>query len=188
MNKAITFMAAALAAGGAYLAGDMLFGASGDPYVRWRTDRITLSSSQRTTLANHIATKWPSIVLADIAAFECASDVDCSWQCRPLTNATFTGASIRSQLLTGQTWMPGQAVGTQLTTWPWQCYDNSAMSSVRTYFANVAPETSGNPLLSALFRRDGSEIKVIIEYKRGMSAADCLTYADRILEPMGVQP
>jgi hypothetical protein len=110
--------------------------------------------------------------------------------CTPYTNEPQTGTAIRDLLIAGVTWTPGEEAETQLKEWTRFCVTGSALSALATFVGNITTESSGLPLLGAVFDRPAgtTDVYLTTEYKRPMSSADCLTYSDRTLIPMGIVP
>lgn len=167
----------------------LVLAASGDPYAQWFTDPTALSSGQKSTLSTQVLSRAPGVDIAELMKIECRRD-NGSACCTPFTNDPQTGSAIRALLIAGVTWSPGEESWTQLKEWPSFCITGSALSAFATFLGNITPEASGNPIIGAVFQRTPgtTDVYLTTEYKRPMSAADCATYADRTLVPMGIVP
>lgn len=171
------------------LIASLVISASGDPYVQWFTDRAQLTVGQRSTLVSQVLSRAPGVTASELQRLECVryNGHAC---CTPYTNDPQVGEAVRDLLIAGVTWSPGTEAGTQLKEWPAFCVSGGALAALANFIGNITPEANGKPLLGAVFERTPGTADVFLttEYKRSMSAADCATYADRTLVPLGVEP
>jgi hypothetical protein len=163
--------------------------APGDPQVAWPVDSIQLTAGQRTTLVTQImARATTGVVAAQLNRLDCmhVGDQVC---CTPFTYDPLTGAAIHALLIAGETWSPGAEPSTQSKRWDPFCLVNGEVAGFDTFVRNISAEMSSGPVIDASFVRTPGTVNVAMSgrYKRSLSAADCATYSDRTLIPVGIE-
>lgn len=167
----------------------MFVSAPGDPYVQWDSARVELTTAQKSTLSSQVLSRSPGLVISELARLRCVKQNNRAC-CTPYIFSPKPGSEIRNILIAGETWNPGLEANTQLTTTPEFCVAGAALAQFATFIGNITTEASGTPILEAVFERTPgtSDVYLTTQYKKSMSAADCATYSDRVLIPMGIEP
>jgi len=173
----------------AIIALSIFVSAPGEPQVAWPITPVQLTPTQRSTFVTSVMARAPSGVVA-----ERINHVDCAHVgeqvcCTTYTYDPITGAAIQALLAAGRPYTPGGEPGTQFTRWDPFCLVNGEVAGFDSFVRNIASELSNGPVIETSFVRTPGTVLVTMSgsYKKSMSVADCATYSDRTLIPVGIE-
>ena len=167
----------------------VFLGASGDPLVDFPSAQNALTAPQIVTMTTWFASTWPTLVLANLDSMSCSPTDTCAMQCTPTTNEPpATGSFIRALLLSMVSWTPTSALVRKLQ-WPSICFSGAALTGFYSFVQATVTEVGTQTVRTmATVQQPIGTFLMSAHYARSMSAADCATYSNILLMPLGVTP
>lgn len=166
--------------------------ASGDPLILREGPNTVLTAAQDTALQTLVASRFSGLTYSAINSIECVTEDDVKpWVCVVSSWATPSWADIRTSLLVGRTWTPGQ--GGALNTWLVTTEKSFVSSSAwRTHAQSIWSDLSASPMLRLKYTRQNGTGSFVahLDYMRSMNQSGIATavQAGETLIPNGVTP